>query len=390
MPPQEFDHAHFALTQDQQPNNPGLSADIQANNPIPTIYFAGQRVATGPLLIGIPEIYRSTSAVLVDGFGYGAGPHHDDLEIQIRAIAHPLYGVYGSRDVIITFMDGRDDQDNREGPLYLKFYIDHLRQASGLEVLQNVALWDGHSQTELQCLQQIAEHVIPLTAARLLASHLNPGSVDGVVSPDLGAIWRNKLIAEMLGVPLFFLKKTRIDGLPKMNDSLYSVDENGYINEHNFSVLRGMNIVQFDDMIDSGRTCAEAWTILKNSGVKKINYLVTHLLGTNPQVIIRAFNNKSVDRIITTNSLPSSSSIYDPINPSRNHTGVTVMSLAEPITILMKYLAGMELNKFETDVLFNCSYDPGPEKVDLIAGFNNGVLPLDNSPVILRPRYQII
>ena len=109
-----------------------------------------------------------------------------------------------------------------------------------------------------------------------------------VVAPDEGAIHRNELLADALGIPgtVVHLVKTR--------DSIVHLGVVGEV---------GRQVVMTDDIIDSGRTLVSACNVLHQRGVQDIAIAVTHGLFTGE--IWKELFSLGISYLFVTDSLPN-------------------------------------------------------------------------------------
>ena len=130
-----------------------------------------------------------------------------------------------------------------------------------------------------------------LTAVPVLA-HVAAGSIRAnsiVVAPDLGAVKLAREYARLLGVPMAFVHKTRLDG--------EKVEAHGVIGD-----VRNRAPLIVDDMLSTGATIEAAVDALRAAGtVEPIAVAVTHalLVGRASEVLRRL----SVARVIATDTV---------------------------------------------------------------------------------------
>lgn len=117
-----------------------------------------------------------------------------------------------------------------------------------------------------------------------------------VISPDHGGVKRASAFAKLIGVELMIMSKTR----SKVNEVASCVligDE---------SKLEDSRVVIFDDMLDTGGTMCKAINELGKYKIKGVVLCVAHGLFSDGG-LERVCENKLVDSVYCTNSVPTSS-----------------------------------------------------------------------------------
>lgn len=139
-------------------------------------------------------------------------------------------------------------------------------------------------------LNNFRHRATDLDAAPLLADEIKKMKLDDpvIISPDRGAVRMAKVAAERIGVDYDYLEKTRHSGTvvsmaPKEIDA------------------SGRDVVILDDMIATGGTMAQAISILKEKGAKRVYLGSVHpvLTGSAVLKLCRA----GVEAIIATDTL---------------------------------------------------------------------------------------
>jgi ribose-phosphate pyrophosphokinase len=134
-----------------------------------------------------------------------------------------------------------------------------------------------------------------------------------VVAPDVGAMKRNKYIAEKLGLPLLQIDKLRdlitgkvvIKGINSIDSGLRRNDNNSGIGKNPLNKdqnLAGRSVFMFDDMILSGGTIVKDAECLKNLGAGDIFFFATHLDPTADTY--ENLRKAKAEKIIVSDSLP--------------------------------------------------------------------------------------
>lgn len=122
-----------------------------------------------------------------------------------------------------------------------------------------------------------------------------------VVSPDKGAVPKNKIVADALKLPLAAINKER-------NLNSGKVEIKG-LNLLSKQAIFGKNLIMFDDMILSGGTVVKDVQFLKSQGAEDIYFFATHLdptIGTEDRPADQTFVNLQgapVKKIVVTDSL---------------------------------------------------------------------------------------
>lgn len=111
-----------------------------------------------------------------------------------------------------------------------------------------------------------------------------------ILSPDVGALSRAKILSSYLNCEYDYLIKTRdrITGEITMQPKELNV--------------KGKDIIIVDDIISTGGTVAKASQILKNYGANKIYVMVAHALLLNDAE--QKLFSSGIDKIYAANTLP--------------------------------------------------------------------------------------
>lgn len=139
-------------------------------------------------------------------------------------------------------------------------------------------------------LKNFSHEAEDLDAAPLLADEVGRMGLDDpvIISPDEGAVRMAKVAATRLGIDYDYLEKTRHSGT-EVSMAPKEID------------ARGRDVVILDDMIATGGTMAQAISILKSNGAKRVYLGSVHpvLTGNAVLKLCRA----GVESIITTDTL---------------------------------------------------------------------------------------
>lgn len=127
-----------------------------------------------------------------------------------------------------------------------------------------------------------------LKAASVIAEYFKGKGIDMVLSPDIGAATRAKMVGEFMGVPYDHLEKTRISGTD-VRISPAKAD------------VKGKKILIVDDMISTGGTIIAAAYALREAGATGISVACTHGVFVNNA--IERFTGSSLDALLSCNTL---------------------------------------------------------------------------------------
>lgn len=131
-------------------------------------------------------------------------------------------------------------------------------------------------------------------AAPVIADYFKTKDIDIVMSPDIGAAGRAKIVGEHMGLPYDHLNKTRLSGT-EVRIQPAEAD------------VRGKNVLIVDDMISTGGTIIAATAALKEAGAKKVYVACTHGLFVNNA--LERFNGSPVDSVLCCNTLNNAVSL---------------------------------------------------------------------------------
>jgi ribose-phosphate pyrophosphokinase len=145
-------------------------------------------------------------------------------------------------------------------------------------------------------LKNFSHEATDLDATPLLADEIGRMGLEDpvIISPDKGAVRMAKVAATRLGIDYDYLEKTRHSGT-KVSMAPKEID------------ARGRDVVILDDMIATGGTMAQAISILKANGAKRVYLGSVHpvLTGSAVLKLCRA----GVESIIATDTLEKAVSL---------------------------------------------------------------------------------
>ncbi len=210
------------------------------------------------------ENIRQRDIFLIQPFAYPVNDHIMELLIMIDAAKRASAG----RITAVTpyYAYGRTDKkDQPRVPITARLVADLLSVAGADRVL-TIDLHAG----QIQGFFNIP--VDELTALPILARYFQEKALENlvVVSVDIGISKRARDMAARLGVPLAIIEKRRVDNADNA-ESLNIIGD-----------VEGMNVLTFDDEIDTAGSLMSAVGALQKAGVKDIYSCCTHLVLSGP------------------------------------------------------------------------------------------------------------
>ena len=127
-----------------------------------------------------------------------------------------------------------------------------------------------------------------LKAAPVIAEYFKGKGIDMVLSPDIGAAGRAKMVGEVMGVPYDHLEKTRLSGT-EVRIAPAKAD------------VKGKKVLIVDDMISTGATIIAAAYALREAGAAGISVACPHGVFVNNA--IEKFTGSSLDALLSCNTL---------------------------------------------------------------------------------------
>ena len=127
-----------------------------------------------------------------------------------------------------------------------------------------------------------------LKAAPVIAEYFKGKGIDMVLSPDIGAAGRAKMVGEVMGVPYDHLEKTRLSGTD-VRIAPAKAD------------VKGKKVLIVDDMISTGGTIIAAAYALREAGAAGMSVACTHGVFVNNA--IEKFTGSSLDALLSCNTL---------------------------------------------------------------------------------------
>jgi ribose-phosphate pyrophosphokinase len=217
------------------------------------------------------------------------------LELLLLADACRRAGAERTTGVVPYFGYARQDRRTSAGEPLGARLVAELLQAGGLD---SVVAVDLHTPAIEGCFAIPLEH---LSAVSLLAdtvrSRVAPGAV--IVSPDLGAVKLAERYAELLGLPLAIVHKSRLSGT--------DVRVHGLVGD-----VRHLAPIVIDDMISTGGTVAAAVGSLLDAGaVPDVTVVVSHALLVGPAA--ERLHELPIQRLVATDSLATGTDARVPL-----------------------------------------------------------------------------
>ena len=164
------------------------------------------------------------------------------------------------------------------------------------QVCDRVITVDIHKEAVLDNFTHAHKDV---KAAPIIAEYFKSKDIDIVMSPDIGAAGRAKIVGDCMGLPYDHLNKTRLSGT-EVRIQPATAD------------VRGKNVLIVDDMISTGGTIIAATAALKEAGALKVYVACTHGVFVNNA--LERFNGSPVDSVLCCNTLNNAVSLISVAN----------------------------------------------------------------------------
>ncbi|MFM1581753.1 ribose-phosphate pyrophosphokinase [Helcococcus bovis] len=270
--------------------------------------------ADGEIAVKINETVRGRDVFLVQPT---SKPVNDNL-MEALIIIDALKRASAHKINLIMPYYGYARQDRKSSgrePITAKLVTD-LIQAAGAD---RVVCVDLHADQIQGFFNIPLDH---LTARPVIAEYFEKVIAESgkdnwtVVSPDLGGVTRARRLADVLGLPIAIIEKSR----PRPNESeiLNVIGE-----------FKGKNCIIVDDMIDTAGTIVNASETLKKEGAEEVYITASHGVLSGP----------AMDRI--KNSCVKECVITDTIDHPEleNIKNIKVLSMAPMLTETIKAIA---------------------------------------------------
>ena len=237
----------------------------------------------GEVQIRIREDVRGDDVYIVQPTGPPVGEHL--LELLLLADACRRAGAERITGVVPYFGYARQDRRTNAGEPLGARLVAELMQAGGLD---RVVAVDLHTPAIEGCFAVPLEHLSAVsTLAETVRSGIAPEAV--IVSPDLGAVKLAERYAELLGLPVAILHKSRLSGT--------EVSVRGLVGD-----VRRRTPIVIDDMISTGGTVAAAVGALLDAGANPdVTIVVSHALLVGPAA--ERLRGLPIHRLLATDSV---------------------------------------------------------------------------------------
>jgi ribose-phosphate pyrophosphokinase len=230
-------------------------------------------------------------------------PPVDQHLMQLFIAAHQLSQEGARVTAVVPYLAyARQDKEFLPGESITLGVVSHLMRSAGVRRLVTV---DIHSPEGLALFSFPIHSVsaIPNLAdyARKTMNLKSPV----VVAPDFGASTRTEAFASLYGVKLQQLSKSRdrVTGVVKVKEKALDV--------------KGKEVMIVDDVIQRGDTVAAATELVLGQGASKVFAICVHGLFVGDAV--RKLEKAGVEKIISTNTVPSAYSTVDVSEPISSH-----------------------------------------------------------------------
>ena len=222
-------------------------------------------------------------------------PPTDQHLLQLLFMAHNLNKNGANVYAVIPYLAySRQDKMFLEGETVSLSVLSRLLEAMNIKKMITI---DIHNQKSLNYFNL---PTINLSALSIIAQYFKDKiKSDNVfaVSPDFGSSNRVKEFAKYLNIDYFIMNKSRDRKTGKV--TIDSISRK----------IDGNNVIFIDDMISTGKSISQATIELKKNGAKDVYASCTHPLLVNNA--IKNLKNSGVNKIIGTNTIPSSVSKID-------------------------------------------------------------------------------
>ncbi len=248
----------------------------------------------GESKITLSKIQKSQHVIVVQS----TYPPVDTNLIQVLSLVSKSKQIASKVTVAIPYMGyARQDREFLPGEIVTMQVIAGLFKAVGVT---NMIVVDIHSLIGLKHFKIKTKNV---SAIPELASHFKKLKLKEpiVVSPDQGGKERARIFADNLGVDHIALTKKRDRKTGKVQ-----------IMNGKLSQVIGRDLIIVDDMISTGGSIIKAAQFLKKQSCKRVYVACTHALLMNDAE--RRIKKAGVTQIISTNTIPGSTSVVDVSN----------------------------------------------------------------------------
>jgi ribose-phosphate pyrophosphokinase len=273
--------------------NPQLAEAISGSLQVPLATLIRERFPDGELHVEVTESLRRRQVFIIQPTGPPVGEHL--LELLLLADAARRDGAACITAVIPYLGYARQDRRARGREAVAARVGASLLEAGGVD---GVVAVDLHVASLEGFFRIPVEHV---SAVRRLAEAIRRDSiVDGVVvSPDLGAAKLAEQYGALLGLPVAIVHKTRLSGEEVRVERV-------------IGDVQGRTPIVIDDMISTGGTIqAAVHALLAAGALPHVIVLATHSLLVGPAV--ERLRSLPLKRLVSTDSLPIAEGLALPI-----------------------------------------------------------------------------
>jgi len=239
--------------------------------------------------------------------------------------------------------------DRKNQPRISSFASEYARMISEHFGIRRVMLMDPHDSHLKHYFRPAANEI---SAVYLLAEYFKKNYLGNgrkkwtMVFADAGAASKYEGIANLLGLPQAYMKKTRKDNSEKAKVQKI------------VGAVRGRNCLLFDDEIATGGTAIEDTKTLKKNGAEAIVMAVVHPIlehkKLNHQQLLANLEQSPIERFIMTDSVPITEKLKQ--NPTKK---IVILPAAK---LLSEAVARMVEGRSLTELL-------KPENVNLYSTF---------------------
>jgi ribose-phosphate pyrophosphokinase len=265
-------------------SHPELAEEISKLLKVPLTPVEDKYFADGEIYIRIKEKVRGNDIYIIQSMIAPANDRLMETLIMVDALKRSSAGRINLICPYLCYSRQDRKADSRE-PITAKLVANLITKA-GVDRLVTV---DLHAD-QIQGFYDIpVDHFVgyPLFAKYLKEKKMLVNTV--VVSPDIGGVKRADKMADLLGLKLAIIDKTR--KAHNMAEVMHVVGE-----------VDGKRCLIVDDIVDTGGSICAAAEVLKKMGAKEVIVCATHAILSNNAK--DRFDQSCVDKLLFTNSLP--------------------------------------------------------------------------------------
>lgn len=241
------------------------------------------RFSNGEIRVMVEENVRGADVFLIQPTSHPVNENVMELLVLIDAFRRA--SAQRITAVLPYYAYGRQDRKARgREPISAKLVANLLVTAGADRILT----MDLHAPQIQGFFDIPLDH---LRAAPLVAQYLHTRDMKNaiVVAPDAGAGNRARQLAELLGAPIGFIDKRRVE--PGVAEVMKVIGD-----------VEGKTAIMIEDMIDTGGTVVEAANALLAHGVTSVIAACTHPVLSGPG--IQRMTDGPFDEVIVTDTIP--------------------------------------------------------------------------------------